>query len=90
MTPEVVIISNENRFTPQPIMPIQRSLPQVYIFGQWLFYSLTMVGLLRLRITEPDMNRPFRVATLVPVFHKSLISVICIIRSKRPLLLNVG
>lgn len=41
----------------------------VSYFGSasWLFYFLTVVGLLRLRWLEPNLPRPYRVPTFAPV-----------------------
>lgn len=33
----------------------------LYIFANWIFFALGAVALLRLRTTEPDLPRPFRV-----------------------------
>ena len=35
--------------------------------AQWIFYFLTVLGLLILRRTRPEMARPYRVATAVPI-----------------------
>lgn len=35
----------------------------VYSFVTWLFYCVTIAGLIRLRYTRPDLPRPFRVFT---------------------------
>ena len=43
------------------------TIVKIYIFAQWLFYLITMVGLIRLRFSEPNMPRPFRVPSIVPV-----------------------
>ena len=40
---------------------------KIYIFAQWFFYLVTMIGLLRLRVTEPMLHRPFKVLLPVPV-----------------------
>src|SRR5690348_2717118 len=36
-------------------------LTNLFIFAGWIFYGLAVVALFRLRYTEPDMPRPFRV-----------------------------
>ena len=36
-------------------------LTNLFIFAGWIFYGLAVVALFRLRYTEPDMARPFRV-----------------------------
>lgn len=36
------------------------ALAAQFVLGMWLFYSLCVVGLIRLRITRPDLQRPYR------------------------------
>jgi basic amino acid/polyamine antiporter, APA family len=38
-----------------------QELYSLEMFAIWLFLALTAIGLIRLRITEPDLPRPFRV-----------------------------
>ena len=38
----------------------------------WVIYSASAVALLRLRRTEPDLERPFRVAKPIPVLFASV------------------
>lgn len=36
------------------------ALAAQFVLGMWLFYALCVVGLIRLRITKPDLPRPYR------------------------------
>ena len=36
-------------------------LYSLFVFAVWIFFALTAVALLRLRRTEPDLNRPYRI-----------------------------
>src|SRR4029077_10615059 len=35
-------------------------LTNLFVFAAWIFYGLAVVGLFRLRRTEPHMSRPYR------------------------------
>eukprot|EP00040_Diaphanoeca_grandis_P015631 m.79990 g.79990 ORF g.79990 m.79990 type:complete len:502 (+) comp25270_c3_seq1:46-1551(+) len=48
------------------------TIVQVYVFSQWIFYSLTVMALVTLRWVEPDLERPFRVWIVVPVLFVSI------------------
>nr|CAB3266339.1 b(0,+)-type amino acid transporter 1-like [Phallusia mammillata] len=43
------------------------SLVNAFTFAAWLFYGLAMAGVLVMRITRPDMERPFKVPVPIPV-----------------------
>lgn len=36
------------------------TLAAQFVLGMWLFYALCVIGLIRLRITRPDLARPYR------------------------------
>lgn len=36
------------------------ALAAQFVLGMWLFYALCVIGLIRLRITRPDLPRPYR------------------------------
>ncbi|KAJ1506102.1 b(0,+)-type amino acid transporter 1 [Coelomomyces lativittatus] len=42
-------------------------LVAVAMFGVWVFYGITLAGLIKLRFTQPDRPRPFRVFLLCPI-----------------------
>lgn len=53
------------------------TIVRIYIFAQWLFYLATMVALLWLRQTEPQLERPFRVWSWVPVVFVASATFVC-------------
>jgi APA family basic amino acid/polyamine antiporter len=68
-------------------------LTSLFVFGNWLFFALVVAGLIRLRSTEPDLNRPFRVRPypLVPLLFISLSVVLTVsIFIERPIRSGVG
>jgi amino acid transporter len=68
-------------------------LTSLFIFANWLFFALVIAGLMRLRSTEPDLPRPFRVwpYPLVPVLFIVLSVVLTIgILIQRPLRSGIG
>lgn len=48
------------------------TIVQVYVWTQWVFYSLTVMALVTLRWIEPELERPFRVWIVVPVLFVTL------------------
>lgn len=43
-------------------------LVRFYVFTVWLFHGLSMIGLIVMRITKPQLTRPYKVNILIPVF----------------------
>ena len=37
-----------------------------FSFAAWLFYGMTVLGVITMRFTQPDRERPFRVPLLIP------------------------
>jgi APA family basic amino acid/polyamine antiporter len=35
-------------------------LTSLVMFGSWIFYGLAVVSMMRMRVTEPNLPRPFR------------------------------
>ncbi|KAF9959873.1 hypothetical protein BGZ70_008742 [Mortierella alpina] len=48
------------------------TLVNFYSVAAWLFYLASILGLLYLRYHEPDLKRPFRVWTIVPILFTFL------------------
>jgi amino acid transporter len=42
-------------------------LVRIYVWVQWCFYALTICALVKLRWSEPGLDRPFTVWSLIPV-----------------------
>ncbi|KAF9999238.1 hypothetical protein BGZ65_005380 [Modicella reniformis] len=71
---------NEKRRTPIAALGLQAVMTSIMILGgsfsalvnfysvaAWLFYLASILGLLYLRYLEPNLKRPFRVWTIVPI-----------------------
>ncbi|KAG0044227.1 hypothetical protein BGZ83_010520 [Gryganskiella cystojenkinii] len=76
---------NEKRRTPIAALGLQAVMTSIMILGgtfstlvnfysvaAWLFYLASILGLLYLRYCEPNLKRPFRVWTIVPVMFTFL------------------
>lgn len=82
LMPPLLAMIHVKRFTPLPslffttlisvIMLIPEassftSLVDFFSFAAWLFYGGTFAALLWLRYKRPDLNRPYKIFTLVPI-----------------------
>jgi amino acid transporter len=54
-----------------------KTIVRIHIFAQWWFYLATIVALLYLRRSEPDLKRPFRVPTVLPILFVMESAFVC-------------
>lgn len=48
------------------------AIVRVYVWTQWLFFTLATIALVMLRWSEPDLDRPYRVWLSVPVIFVAI------------------
>ncbi|KAG8445694.1 hypothetical protein GDO86_010467 [Hymenochirus boettgeri] len=78
--PDALSMAHVKRLTPSPaliftsvislIMIIPSSFSTIvnlFSFTAWLFYGITLSGLLYMKITKPDIPRPYKVPIIIPV-----------------------
>ena len=69
-----------------------QTLINIYSFATWIFYLLTVLGLLKMRITDPFLDRPFKVWIFVPItfcFLACALLVISALEAPREALLSI-
>ncbi|KAM8953242.1 b(0,+)-type amino acid transporter 1-like [Pelodytes ibericus] len=78
--PDVLSMAHVNRLTPSPaliftafislimIIPADfSSIVNFFSFTAWLFYGITISGLLYMKIKKPDIHRPYKVPIIIPI-----------------------
>ncbi|XP_068136308.1 b(0,+)-type amino acid transporter 1-like [Hyperolius riggenbachi] len=78
--PDVLSMAHVKRLTPSPaliftsaialimIIPADfSSIVNFFSFTAWLFYGITISGLIYMKIKQPDIPRPYKVPIIIPV-----------------------
>ncbi|XP_053317040.1 b(0,+)-type amino acid transporter 1-like [Spea bombifrons] len=78
--PDVLSMAHVKRLTPSPaliftsfislimIIPADfSSIVNFFSFTAWLFYGITISGLLYIKIKKPDIPRPYKVPIIIPI-----------------------
>ncbi|XP_063298193.1 b(0,+)-type amino acid transporter 1-like [Pelobates fuscus] len=78
--PDILSMAHVNRLTPSPalifttfislimIIPSDfSSIVNLFSFTAWLFYGITISGLVYIKIKKPDIPRPYKVPIIIPI-----------------------
>nr|XP_033793452.1 b(0,+)-type amino acid transporter 1-like [Geotrypetes seraphini] len=78
--PDILSMAHVRRLTPSPALIFTSiialiliipgnfsSIVNFFSFTAWLFYGITIAGLLYLKIKKPDLPRPYKVPIVIPI-----------------------
>ncbi|XP_073530211.1 b(0,+)-type amino acid transporter 1-like [Phyllobates terribilis] len=78
--PDALSMAHVNRLTPSPALIFTSAISLIMIipgdfssivnffsFTAWLFYGITISGLIYIKIKKPDIPRPYKVPIIIPV-----------------------
>ncbi|KAE8605184.1 hypothetical protein XENTR_v10015010 [Xenopus tropicalis] len=78
--PDILSMANVKRLTPSPALIFTTAISLIMIipsdfssivnffsFTAWLFYGITIAGLLYMKIKKPDLPRPYKVPIVIPI-----------------------